>query len=169
MTRNSSRTDGTLSFGKLAEGSVESRSTLRVPAPPGAVCEACGAPLPSEPRRGPRRKLCHACAGPAAYNVRWRAAHPEYVAQANAARRVSYPPRVCPCCAHLFTPGRRDAIYCCPMGGRVFRDYGPYVPEGAAWHWRKYHPGGDGPSPSPDPHYPEAGASTPITPPKEPR
>lgn len=103
-----------------------------------SACERCGTPLPSEPRRGPRRKLCRACATPSTYNARWRSSHPDYVRRANAARRVRYEAIACLGCGLAFTPLRTDSKHCCPVCSYFRRHFGQPSPTWVAVHHREH-------------------------------
>jgi hypothetical protein len=106
-------------------------------------CQRCGGPIEPEARRGPRRKLCRACAVPAVYQQRWLATRPDYRPAHNAARRVAYPPRECVGCGLTFVPPRHDSRFCC-LDCRVHaRWYGPYkTAESRHAHRIARHPGG---------------------------
>jgi hypothetical protein len=112
------------------------------PAAQAQPCGACG--KPTEPSRGPRRRLCLACAGPAEYQRRWLARRPDYRDGYNVTRRVHHEPRACAGCALVFTPRRSDARYCCKRCGDQLRTYGPWTLEGATSH-RATHPPGEVP------------------------
>jgi hypothetical protein len=109
-------------------------------------CTRCGTsrPLDEFPAmkrmRDGRSSWCRPCAALA--NRRWRAENPDYVAQANASRRITHPPKPCHGCGLEFVPVRVDSRFCCPdcyLGWRA--NGGTLSPAGAVAHVRRYHPG----------------------------
>lgn len=127
-----------------------------------ARCARCGSVLaldafpPSKRKRNGRSSWCRDCA--TAANHAWRARNPEYLADYNAARRVSLSPVECASCGMTFSPRRRRSRFCCKACATSFRLYGPRTAERAAHHVRTCHKRDptmtdDTPTPTPiDPH-----------------